>query len=279
MSAIVVGTKVGKFIVLPNDLLGKSLISKREHEPHFGLLSERIVKQGDFCVDCGANIGYHTVKMAQLTGPAGKVFAIEPVRTIFQQLNGNIFLNNIYNVSTFNVALGNMNEIIEMEPIDLTLSELNAGATKVGRGGEKVMMVKLDDFKIPNLKFIKIDVQGCELELLKGAENTISNSRPIMFFETDEPYLKHCGTTTEILLNYILSIDYIIVRLGVYPWWDHLAIPREKKDTIPDIMKDFNNPYIIIDGNNIKVNFDGKVYTNTIHPYPLEVYGSFEITT
>lgn len=270
MSAIVVGTKIGKFIVLPNDLLGKKLISTREYEPHFGLVANSIIHPGSVCIDCGANLGYHTIKMAQLAGPMGRVFAFEPLRVICQQLGGNIFLNDLENVECFNVALGNKNEIVTMNPVDIHAPDTNIGATKVGSGGENTVMVKLDSFGFQNVSFIKMDVQGYELELLKGASETIDSSRPILFFETDEPYLKTFGTSSEELLNHILGLNYIIIRLSAWPAWDHIAFPKEKKDLIQGVMKDFPYSYDVIEGKSVKVKFDGKKCKD-------EVYGSFEV--
>ena len=143
-------------------------------------------------------------------------------------------------------------------------------AHKVGNGGEKVEMLKMDNFNFVNVKFIKIDVQGYELEVLKGAEKTVAASRPILFFETDEIYLKHFNCGSEILMNYIFGLNYIIIRLLAQPSWDHLAVPTEHKDLIPNIMKDFTKPFEILEGKAIKLNFDGKIHRD-------EIYGSFEI--
>ena len=136
----------GKFMVLPNDSLGQALIQKNDFEPHFYNIAKNVIKPGDICLDCGANLGYHTITMAKLAGSSGKVISFEPLRVIYQQLCGNVFINDLRNVFCFNVALGNENKMIQMDYVDVDRPQgINIGATKIGGGGDVVQMIKIDE--------------------------------------------------------------------------------------------------------------------------------------
>lgn len=268
----IVDTKHGKFLILPNDALGQALINNGDFEPHFYNIVKNVVKEGDICLDCGANLGYHAITMARMTGPRGKVIAFEPLRVIFQQLNGNAFLNGLRNIIALNVAIGNQTGIIQMDYVDVdNPSGVNIGATKIGAHGDMVEMIKIDDVIQNGVSFMKIDVQGSEVFLLEGAENLIKNSRPIMFIEVENQWLTCFGQTSETLLNKVMSLDYILVRINnEYPC-DHVAIPREKKHLLNDIMKDVGHPTEIIDGKSISLNFDRNDWQKTIN------YGSYTV--
>ena len=67
---------------------------------------------GDVVIDVGANIGFFTLLSSTLAGPTGKVYAFEPQQKVYKYLQGNIALNNITNVETFNIALGNENTTV-----------------------------------------------------------------------------------------------------------------------------------------------------------------------
>lgn len=250
-------TKHGKFLVLLNDSLGQALINKKDFEPHFYNVAKNVIKEGDICLDCGANLGYHTVTMAKLVGKAGKVIAFEPLRVIYQQLNGNVFLNDLRNVIALNVAVGNEQKIIQMDYVDVDHPiGVNIGATKIGKYGDMVEMIKIDDVIQNGVSFMKIDVQGSEVFLLDGAENLIKNARPVMFIEVENQWLTCFGQTSETLLNKIMSLDYILVRINTEYPCDHVAIPREKKHLLEHIMKDVGHPIDVIDGKSISVKFD-----------------------
>ena len=128
-------------------------------------------------IDAGASIGNHTVFFSKI---AESVYSFEPLQSVFLHQMKNIHLNKITNVKSYNCALGNENTVIGMHVGDL---KTNLGDAWVGGSDEYVMMFKLDSFKIKNVKVIKIDVEGHEIELLKGAKNTINKYKPDMFIE------------------------------------------------------------------------------------------------
>jgi len=233
----------GDFMVLPNDSFGKHLISKTEYEPWFYNVIKNVLTPGNNCIDCGANLGYHTVTMAKLIESSGSVLSIEPQRIIFQQMTGNVFLNNLRNVNTINAALGDQEGVAYMDPIDYNNEDINIGATSVGSSGEEVKLTTLDSLvndKI-NIHFIKIDVQGSEVKLLNGAKNLINRCKPIMFIEIEEPWLSKAGTSSEELRNKLIGMGYILIHI-TNGSSDYLAIPIEKESLIKEYIKDLNCP-------------------------------------
>jgi FkbM family methyltransferase len=213
----------GNFIVFPNDAIAQHLKSGKPWEPHFKTVVQYLVKEGDTVLDCGANFGYNSVIMGKQIGPTGKLISFEPQRIIYQQLSGNIILNNIYNAEIINAALGDKAGLTYMNPVPYDLDWVNIGDTSVGEGGEPVKVQAIDDFGIVDLDFIKIDVQGYELFALQGGENTIKQLLPDIFIEVEEHQLAKFNITKDQLFNYIQSFGYKIFRIdNEYPC-DHIC--------------------------------------------------------
>jgi len=249
--ALITNTTQGDFIVLENDSLGRALIKDKEYEPHFLQTVRKIVSPGDLVIDCGSNLGYHTVTLAGLVGRGGKVIAFEPQRYVFQQLCGNVFLNDLQNVITYNMAVGDMVKVINIANIDYNLDLINTGATRVGEGNGNVCMTTLDTvlegvgLSTTPVKFIKADVQGCEALMLDGAVNLIHKYKPFMFIEIEEHYLVHFNMNSDRLRKKVIDMGYIMVQImNNYPT-DHIAIPIEHRSMLPAIVKDLDCSYKI----------------------------------
>ncbi len=145
-----------------------------------------IVKAGDVVVDVGANIGTHTVFFAQRVTPVGLVIAFEPQRLIFQTLCGNVALNGLTNVVTFQAAVGEARGKLTFPPIDPRIT-FNFGAvrgTSAG-AGEAVDLLPIDELCLPRCTLLKVDVEGMEASVIAGAKDTIARCRPALFLEND----------------------------------------------------------------------------------------------
>jgi len=221
----------GRFLVLKNDTLGQHLMRGERWEQHFARLAKEVVREGSYVADVGANIGYNAVILGKLVGEQGKVFAFEPLRITYQQLCANALLNNLENIHPYNVVLGSAdNVVVSMIPIDYREKDINIMNTCVGLGGEVVMMRTLDSYELPSLSFLKIDVQGCELIVLKGAEQTITKHRPTIFIEIEEPQLRHHNTSSEEVMTKLLSFGYSMLwneSVSIHDW---IAVPAENGD-------------------------------------------------
>lgn len=133
--------------------------------------------------DVGANIG-QTAKKYSINFPKAKVYSFEPISASFYALKDNIATLN--NVQSFNIALGSKKEMVEVilnsNPVS-TCNSLNPSLRSENPSAEKemVQVETLDDFiknhKINSIDLLKIDTEGWELEVLKGAKKCISENR------------------------------------------------------------------------------------------------------
>ena len=151
-----------------------------------------------FVVDCGANIGVHTVQWARHMTGWGSVLAIEAQERIFYALAGNIALNNCFNARALNIAAGETDGTMLIPQPDYTKSgsfgslELikSPGNEYIGQdinytpdAMKSVPLQRIDSLGIARVDFIKIDVEGMEVAVLNGAMEAIRRSKPYIFVE------------------------------------------------------------------------------------------------
>lgn len=222
----------GKFIIFSNDAIGNHLKSGRPWEQHFREIV-KLINKGDCVVDGGANFGYNAVMMGNQIGPNGTLIAFEPQRIIYQQLNANIILNDIFNSYTFNLALSNKSgEEIYMSAVDYNAGWVNIGDTSVGYGGDKVSTLALDDLGLSNFDFFKLDVQGYEVFVLEGATNVIKTFMPYIFIEVEPHQLAKFNKQADDVFSFLKNIGYEIYNINnEYPC-DHICCPPNKVNNI-----------------------------------------------
>lgn len=146
-------------------------------------INECHLKENDYVVDAGANLGLFTVLVGDIVGDHGKVFAFEPVSETRQVLDQNIKQNNISNCQIIDFALGSSNEDVEISIDDNHLSSSSiVMKNKNFKRKETIKQTKLDDFveknKINKIDFLKADIEGAERDMLRGAEKTIKRFKP-----------------------------------------------------------------------------------------------------
>jgi FkbM family methyltransferase len=148
----------------------------------------QVAQPGGVVVDVGANLGAHTLFFANAVGRNGRVYAFEPQRIIFQTLCANMALNSITNTFCFLMALGEEHGSIMVPMLDPE-GVNNFGGLELGSftEGETVEMITLDSLALPQCRLIKVDVEGMELGVLKGARATIERCRPCLYVENDRP--------------------------------------------------------------------------------------------
>ena len=169
-----------------------------------------ILKEGDVVVDAGANIGYYTFIFSKIVGVTGKVFAFEPNPESFKILEKNIKKNHLENVFLFNMALGDYNGAAK-----LYLNDYNKGDNRLYSSDGKQSCVTIGcttlDTAIPTnerVDFIKMDTQGSEVLILKGAIRILGNSRPKMALEYWPLGLKRAGTSAREFFELLDSYKY-----------------------------------------------------------------------
>ena len=178
--------KYGKVIYNTNDYyMGNCISEYGEYcDSEISLLS-KLIKKGDRVLDIGSNIGLMTIPFSKLVGPSGKVTAYEPQSEIFKILCGNMAINNLSNVDVFNLCLGDSNDPLYLPKINYNQQNKFGGSGLSNLGDIKVNQIKLDDLKFDRLDLIKIDVEGMEVNVLRGGKNTLMDKRPILYIEND----------------------------------------------------------------------------------------------
>lgn len=185
-------------------------------------------------LDIGANLGGYAIPVGKLLQSAkGTVHAFEPQRIVYYQLCGNIFLNSLDNVHASHLALGDSDDSVEIPVPEyarftniggFSLSEefriLNGTQPAMTPAREKVAMAKLDSLAFPRpVNFIKLDVEGFELQVLRGAREFLRAHRhpPICFEAWSESWFV---SQKAALLDFVRGLGYGYEQLGAY---DHLA--------------------------------------------------------
>jgi FkbM family methyltransferase len=175
------------------------------------------VKPGDFCVDVGANTGPVTLLLAKLTGPTGKVLSIEPGPPYYKRLLTNLDLNPSFKkiVTTVNMGISDSDGMLlwAADPEHTW----NAGFLNVTEG-TSVPVTTLDacikQLGWSKLDFVKIDVEGMELEVLKGSQETLKKFRPKVLFETMEIFRGSRGFDIFLeMVNLFKGLNYRLYNL------------------------------------------------------------------
>ncbi len=203
--------KYGVMVFLSSDnTIGKALDLYGEFAEESNLLMQQLVGEGDTIVDVGANVGTVTACMVQRVGTAGRVYAIEPQRLIFQNLCATIALNGWTNVYTIQAAVGETLGSIALPRINYAQAD-NFGAISLTSdvGSDRVNLISIDSLNLDRCNLIKIDVEGMEFEVLKGAFSTIEQHQPSLYFEAKTGM----GTQNSIQL---------LQELGYHLYW-HFA--------------------------------------------------------
>jgi FkbM family methyltransferase len=176
-----------------------------------------LVRRGEVVLDIGANVGYFTMLFSDLVGARGEVHAFEPIPATFQELSRNIARFPGYrNVRLNCLALGDRNDHTEMflPGVDSGQAALachrdgswkNASITSIS-----VEMAKLEEYAIPlpRLDFVKCDVEGAELLVLRGGKSVLSRWRPKLFLEVDNRWMNSFGWTAADLYSFLRETGY-----------------------------------------------------------------------
>ena len=218
---------VGSFFVDdPADMIKQVIVAGDKWERHsFDLLDEHIVP-GSVVVEVGAHIGTHTVRIGQLVGPWGRVYAFEPQRKIYRELHHNLALNGVTNVVALRMAIGSGDtRIVEMNPA----TPGNEGGTGVGAGGDAAELRSLDSFGFERLSVLKIDVETYENEVLDGAEETIRRTRPVILIEImggEDPDTASAEVRAKIQVTRgkLEAFGYAVTQVFKH---DYIAIPAD----------------------------------------------------
>lgn len=194
-------------------LLDHSIYFYKINEPTWENLFKHLNR--DFVVlDIGANIGYLSLNFARACSE-GFVFSFEPDSQNFKDLQTNIKLNDFENIKIFKKALGEKSGdavLFKMYPNNPGANRILSTSPEQSCQHENVEVAALDEIdelKSTNrIDLIKIDVEGYEMFVLKGARELIEKWRPLLFVELAEVNLRQQGYSALSLIDFIEELDY-----------------------------------------------------------------------
>jgi FkbM family methyltransferase len=261
-------TRYGQMKYFARDkYLGRSLELYGEWSEGEVDLFRAFIKPGDVVVEAGANIGAHTKALMDIVGPTGRIYAFEPNMATGRLLGCNVFEHVLLDQQRFvhyGVALSDRHAVYET-----AFDAGNPGGCQYRYHGEQLDMEDgyWDGMRNPNeansmpldtllpqlihhggLNFLKADVEGMELDVLRGAEKTIERCRPFIYVENDRPQ------NTETLCSWLHERRY-----RLYMHCPRLYNPNNFK------------------GN--KINVFGNLISSMILAIPREKYIAFDMNT
>lgn len=197
-----------------------------EHAVYFGYTETAAQKLFEIAlnkriiIDVGVNIGHTLLNFARLS-PGGKIFGFEPDSVNYQKAERNIGLNDFGNISLIKKGVGSKTATARLYRVN----EDNAGMNRILDCSadlhnefdfDEIEIIKLDDFAVENelaqIDLIKIDVEGYELKVLEGAENSLRAYAPTLFIELDDDNLRDQGDSAEKVILFLERFGYKIFR-------------------------------------------------------------------
>jgi FkbM family methyltransferase len=181
-------------------------------------------RPGTVAIDAGAHVGVFTIPLARAVGTAGAAWAIEPLPENVRRLRANLRANGLHNVTVLAAAASDVDGQVAFE----VAGDSAYGSTREvlsGWGTAEVIQVsavRLDTewrrHGMPRVSVIKIDVEGAELRVLRGAENLLRALRPQLLIEVPDP------DELEQIMRYLSSFDYERLETPGFAAHNHLFL-------------------------------------------------------
>jgi FkbM family methyltransferase len=216
----------GRMILETNDHLSQQLRCEESFEPEVRQEVVRIASRGVNVIDIGANIGYFTVLASKLIGPEKSVYSFEPQARVVTRLSRQIELNALCNVKVFPIALSDKQGTVSFH----VPSEGYEGYGSMHANGRfnvmktiEVATERLDDvlckLNNPKIGLVKMDAEGAELLILRGATQLLSSpDRPVLIFEANETNCKPFGYCVFDILQFVHTFGYRLRQLDGEDW-------------------------------------------------------------
>jgi len=217
----------------PRRLIDSYIIRTGAYAPELVAVIRRLLRQGGSVIDVGANIGYLTLIAAQAAGQRGVVYAFEPSPREFAQLLRHLELNGVMNVVPFPVAVGAERGML---PLHLAPEE-NPGQnsqyrTDLGARDVMVNVRPISDLMSPqgleDVRCVKIDVEGAEMEVLKGMASVMRYlSRATFIIEVSPQLLKFAGADVDEVYRFFENHGFrpTVGRAPDTDQWDEIFEP------------------------------------------------------
>ncbi len=208
-----------KLTAYPRDEIGYEIFRTGKFEPNEFYFLDKALKEGMTFIDVGANMGLFSLFASKKTGDCGTVIAIEPSNRDFYRLKVNAELNKFTNIRLIKAAASSSKSRAEL----LVAGEEHAGHNTLGNFSHDCSTFKekqivetctLDELveteKLHKVDFIKIDTEGHELFVLKGAMNTLRKFHPVLLIELADISLIQQGCNSGQIWEFLAALNYKI---------------------------------------------------------------------
>jgi FkbM family methyltransferase len=210
-----------KLKIYPGNEIFRALFVRGVYDPNLIIVVNALLKKGSVFIDVGANMGYFSLLASQVVGKDGKIFALEPSSRDFARLQDNIKTNNLQKIIfPLQLAISDKVSLVNLSIACEERSGLNTmGSEFSSKGTEKVEVQEvgsttIDKFMnrkhIDKVNVLKLDIEGSEVDALRGAVNTIEKCRPAIMLGVNPVALNACGSSVDELQKIIKSMNYKI---------------------------------------------------------------------
>src|SRR5471032_427375 len=209
------------FIDLSDHVIGLNILRGRYEQEEIRFV-RRELKPGDSAIDVGGHIGFFTMHMAAAVGPEGRVYAFEPLDANASLLERSIAENGFGDRVLFQRAA--VGATPGIATLTFPVETLNSGGAYLLRDGsaplagnqkKEVPVVALDALELRRpVRFIKMDVEGAEPQVLRGAARILAEDKPVILSELHPTQLERAsGVTAGEFLAQIAALGYRAHRI------------------------------------------------------------------
>lgn len=240
--------------IQPGEEVSECVYTQGFYEPNQFSAMKQILKKGNTFIDIGAHIGLYSIYASKCIGPSGSVYSFEPSPRERARLENHIQLNHLRNITVYPVAVYDRSSQTEMKVAEYPHSGHNtlghfAYATTQEESRPVVETQTLDEWaklnRIQSIDLIKIDAEGSEEKILRGAIQVLSQTRPVLMIEITSLSLNHQNSSVESIWKFITDLSYILMAydsasglpypVSSHPGIDHtdfIAVPSEKMNKL-----------------------------------------------
>lgn len=225
------------FLDIQDEGISKTLFYRGVHEPLTTQWVKDELAEGMTVLDIGANLGYYVLLEASLIGEQGRIYAVEPVPKNYDILHKNLALNRVVNATTARLAISGESGQMAMRltpqtnwahlPHQHLDSERATSMLQNVQDTTQVQTMTLDEFVekhgIECINFLRMDVEGYEIEIIKGGLDTLSSHRPMKVLMEVHPFLANDVTPFVEMLSSLFAMGFRVKTVGhagnlVYQW-------------------------------------------------------------
>jgi FkbM family methyltransferase len=242
-SIVLSSGQYGCFMLRQPDLISEHILGGLFWDQHLKQVIEQAGRADGSAIDAGAYLGFHTAYMSRFFRT---VWAFEPQTEIYRMLCANLLLNNCCNVTAVNGALYDTQGFLRLgdNSRQETLLPLVGGTVDYDRVGNAAALTfqstderdpaavpaqTVDQLSLNDLAFIKVDTQGSDLRVLRGARATIQRCRPVIAAKYERTLTPGHGNTLDEFYSFFEEMAYDVQVLDNHcegKQIDLLAIPR-----------------------------------------------------